>query len=89
MNLSMLSIMIVYAWCVAKRILGERCKSTESTFYTKLAEEIIENTLDEAHSTRRRMSYIGVLDGPPSFLDRIDKRVASGVGIHLIPTKKE
>ena len=87
-NLSILSMIIVDTWCVTKGILGERYEATESTFYTKLAEEMIENTLDEAHSTRSRTSNIGVLDGPPSCLDTIDGRVASGVGIHLTPTKK-
>ena len=87
-NLSILSIIIVDTWCVTKEILGERYEATESTFYTKLAEEMIENTIDEAHSTRSRTSNLRVPDGPPSCLDTIDGRVASGVGIHLTPTKK-
>ena len=68
------------------------CKSnfgdTESTFYTKLGEDMIENAMDEAHSPRRHTSNRGVVDGPPPCLDAIYEKVASGVGVYLTPTKK-
>ena len=87
-NLSMLSIIIVETWYVAKVILSERYEATESTLCTKLAEEMIKNTMDEAYVARSRASNLGVLDGPPSCLDTIYGRVSSGVGVHLTTTKK-
>ena len=87
-NLSILSIIIVDSWCVVKGILGDMYSNTEDTFYTKLAEEMIGNTLDQAQRTRARTSPIRDASGPPSTLHTSDGRVSSGVGVHLTPTKK-
>ena len=56
-SLSVLSTTIVGAWRVVKVMLGKRCKVAESTFCTKLAEEMIEMdwmklaTRRDAHQT--------------------------------------
>ena len=87
-NLSILSIIIVDTWCVVKGILGDRYDPNESEFYTKLAEEMIDNSLDTTHTTRSRTSHLQFATGPPSTLDTLDGRVSSGIGVHLTPTKK-
>ena len=87
-NLSILSIIIVDTWCVVKGILGDRYEPNESEFYTKLAEEMIDNSLDTAQTTRSRTSHIVFATGPQSKLDTTDGRVSSGIGVHLTPTKK-
>ena len=87
-NLSILSMIIMDTWCVFNEIMGKRNKDTEDIFYTKLAEQMIDNTLDTPHRTRRRAQPIGAAAGPPSTLDTADGRVSSGVGVHLTPTKK-
>ena len=50
-NLSIFSIIVVDTWCVVKGILGSRLNDSEDDFYTKLAEEMIDNTMDEAQIT--------------------------------------
>ena len=85
-NLSILSNIIVDTWCVVKGILGEGYNNIEGTFFTKLAEEMIVNTLNTAHRTRGQASTIKGVTSPSS-LDTFDGQISSGVGIHLTPTK--
>ena len=56
-NISILSIILVDSWCVMKGILGKRYKHSDHTFYIKLAEEMIGNTLDTAHGTWSDSKY--------------------------------
>ena len=74
--------------CVFNEIMGERDKDTEDVFYTKVAEQMIDNTLDTLHRTRRRSQPIGVVAGSLPTLDTDDGWVSSGIGVHLTPTKK-
>ena len=87
-NLSILSIIIVDTWCVFKGILGPRYEDTENTFYTMLAEEMIDNTLDKPQRTRSWTLPIRNTTGPPSTLDTVDEWVSSEIGVYLTPTKK-
>ena len=71
-----------------KGILGSRLNDSEDNFYTKLAEELIDNTMDEAHRTRGRTSNLRDTTWGISLLNTHDGRVSSGVCVHLTPTKK-
>ena len=53
-NISIFSIIVVDTWCVVKRNLGSRLNDSEDNLYTKLAEEMIDNTMDESQRTRGR-----------------------------------
>ena len=72
-NLSILSIIIVDSWCATKEILGKRYKDSEDTFYTKLAEEMIGNIIDTAHSMWDQTTIIREASDPPSSLYIIDR----------------
>ena len=61
--------------------MHENYKHSESDFYTKLAEEMIDNTIDNEHQTRWRVQCLGV--------DTEDGLTASGFGPHLTYTKKK
>ena len=74
-NLSILSMIIVDTWCVYNEIMGEQNKDTEDVFYAKLAEQMIDNTLDTPHKTRRRSQPIRNVTEPSSTLDTVDGRV--------------
>ena len=82
-NISILSIVIVDIWCVVKGILGDGYNSTEDTFYTKLVEKMVENSLDTPQTTRIRTYLLGVITGPPSTLDTSDGRVSDGIGVQF------
>ena len=81
-NLSIFSIIVVDSWYTKYGILGDENDKLENEFYEGLAAEMIDNKFDDTYNTRRRMA-----DGS-SELDTRDGRVASGVGVHLTPTKK-
>jgi len=81
-NLSIVSIIIVDSWYFKDGVLGIENDEFENQFYEGLAAECIDNKFDDAYNTRTRMA-----DGS-SELDTRDGRVASGVGVHLTPTKK-
>ena len=81
-NLSIFSIIVVDSWYTKYGILGDENDELENKFYEGLAAEMIDNKFDDTYNTRRRMA-----DGS-SELDTRDGRVASGVGVHLTPTKK-
>ena len=87
-NLSILSIIIVDIWCVLKGIVGPRYEDTEDTFYTMLAAEMIDNTLDTPQRTRGCTLPIRNITGPLSTLETLDGRVSTGIGVHLTSTKK-
>ena len=82
MNLSIVSIIIVDSWYFKDGVLGIENDELENQFYEGLAAECIDNKFDDVYNTRTRM-----VDGS-SELDTRDGRVASGVGVHLTPTKK-
>ena len=86
--LSIFSVIVVDTWCVKKGILGSRLNDSEDYFYTKLAEEMIYNTMDEAHITRGRTSNLRDTTWVISLLDTHDGRVSSGVDVHLTSTNK-
>ena len=88
-NTSIFSTIVVDTWCVVKGILGSRLNDSEDDFYTKLAEEMIENTMDEAQRERCRTSNLRDKTWGISLLDTHDGRVSSGVGLHLTPTNKK
>ena len=87
-NLTILSIIIVDSYYLKKGILNDACDDTENDFYTLLAEEMIENRLDEGIRTRHRGRGGERSVDSPSSLVGTDGRVASGIGAHLTPTKK-
>ena len=45
-NLSIFSIIVVDCWCIKVGILKNNYDESEDDFYLKLAEEMIDNTLD-------------------------------------------
>ena len=49
---------------------------------------MIDNTIDTPQRTRGRVNPIAVATWPPSTLDIVDGRLASGTGVHLTRTKK-
>lgn len=84
-NLSIFSVIVVDTWNVYHGILGDKNEELEKEFYESLTEEMIDNKFDEVHNTRKRR--LEESDGV-SNLDTRDGYVASGVGVHLTPTKK-
>ena len=88
-NLSIFSIIVVDTWCVVKGILGSRLNDSEEDFYTKLAEEMIDNTMDESQITRGRTFNLRDTTRGISLLDTNDGQVSSGVGVYLTPTNKK
>ena len=73
---------------MVKEIFGDWYKSTEDTFYIKLAEITEDNSSNVPQATRSRPSTIGVATGPPSTLDKSDGRGSGRIGVHITPTKK-
>ena len=57
-NLYIFSIIVVDTWCGVKGILGYRLNDSEEDFYTKLADKMIDNTMDESQRTRGRTSNL-------------------------------
>ena len=57
-NLSIFSIIVIYTWCVVKGILGSILNDSEDDFYTKLAEEMIDNTINKSQRTRGQTSNL-------------------------------
>ena len=88
-NLSIFSIIVVDTWCVVKGILGSRLNDSEDDFCTKLAEEMIDNKMDESQRTRSRTSNLRDTTWGISLLNTHAGRVSSGVGVHLTPTNKK
>ena len=88
-NLYIFSIIVVDTWRVVKGILGSRLNDSEDDFYTKLAEGMIDNKMDESQRTRIRPSNLKDATWGISLLDTHDGRVSSGVGVHITPTKKK
>ena len=84
-NLSIFSIIVVDCWNIKVGVLKDRCDETEDEFYLKLAEEMIDNTLDGGYVTRNTSTPPQPLPHTPV---QPDGHVPSGVGIHLTPTKK-
>ena len=75
--MGILGIIIVDAWMLYKSCSGEHCMGQEE-FYTTLATELIDNTIGQGVSGRKR--------------DSSDCSLASGwgsvgSGLHLTPTK--
>ena len=83
-NLYIFSIIVVYTWCVVKVILGSRLNDSEDDFYTKLAEGIIDNTMDESQRTRSRPYNLRDTTWGISLLDTHDGQVSSGVGATVV-----
>ena len=54
--ISTFSIIVVDTWCVMRGILGDKLKDSKDDFYTKLAEEMIENIMGGSQRTRGRVS---------------------------------
>ena len=88
-NLYIFSVIVVDTWCVVKGILVSRLNYSEDHFCTKLAEEMIDNKMDEDQRTRGWTSNLRDTNWGILFLDKHDKRVSSGFGVHLTPTNKQ
>ena len=74
-NLSIFSIVVGDTWCVVKGILGSRLNYSEDGFCTKLAEEMIDNKMDEAQITMGQTSNLRDTTWVISLLDTHDRRV--------------
>ena len=85
-NLSIFSVIVVDTWYTKSGILGDKNDGLEKDFYEGLAGEMIDNKIDDVYNTRIRTQR--TTDGS-SILDIRDGCVASGVGVHLTPTKKK
>ena len=59
-NISIFSVIIVDWWNFLKGVMHENYKDSERNFYTKLAEEMIDNIIDNAHQTRLHVQCLGV-----------------------------
>ena len=88
-NLYIFSIIVVDTWCVVKGIFGSGLNDSKENLYTKLAEEMIESTTDEAQRTRGLTSNLRYTTWGISLLYTHEGRVSSGVGVHLTPTNKK
>ena len=88
-NLSILSIIVVDTWCVVKGTLASRLNNSEDDFYTKLDDKMIDNTMYEAQRTRGRTSNFIYTTWRISLLHTHDRRVSSGVGVHVTSTNKK
>ena len=92
-GLSILGIVLVDTWLAASQCMdGVEFAETQAEFYTWLAEEMIDNTLD----TRARRGggndddHDGSPRAPPLGLMRNnDGSPQSGIGVHLTPTKRK
>ena len=83
-NLSIFSMIVVDCWCIKVGILRDRCDEGEEDFYEALAGEMIDNNMD-TYGTRNTST--ANVQAPATFVEA-DGHVASGIGIHLTPTKK-
>lgn len=81
-NTSLLSMCIVDAWLMYSGAQGERRQLNQRHFYEQLATELIDNFYDRPYlrlSGSDRGSDKG--DSPN------DRRISSGIGVHLTPTR--
>ena len=70
-------------------ILGSILNDSGGNFYTKLAEEMTDNTMDGSQRTRGQTSNLRDTTWEISLLDTHGGRVSSGFGVHLTPTNKK
>ena len=78
-NLTLLGMCIVDAWLLYRGSVGEACGMQQHTFYERLAEDLIENTIGHV-SVRRRLRFDDEIEAPPT--------PRHGIGAHLTPTRK-
>ena len=71
-NLSILLMIIVDTWCYFNEIMNNRNKDTEDICYTRLADQMINITIDTTQRTRGRVNPIAIITGPSSTLDTVD-----------------
>ena len=84
-GMSLLGICLVDAWMAYSQLIDGNTEK-QSTFYSGLAEELIDNRYDST-STRRRATS-GDESSPSSATNAYGKP-RTGVGIHLTPTKRK
>ena len=84
-NLLIFAIIVVDCWCIKHGVLQDRCNESEYDFYARLADEMIDNNLDQGYGTRNTSNSNA---SPTSTIVEPIGNLSSGVGIHLTPTKK-
>ena len=84
-NLSILGMCVVDSWFVYRGCTGSQ--ESQSDFYTALAEELIDNTFDQAINARRSSAGSTIQAGQSAVSPNGFAR--AGVGPHLTPTKRK
>lgn len=93
-NLSLLSMCFVDTWRVYSRITSsptndDGVQETQKEFYSKLAEELIDNSYDYIGGQRRHVATPPTVPVDSSVIDQRTGAPRSGTDVHLTPTKRK
>ena len=84
-NLTIFSMIVVDTWLVYSQVTGST--ELQSEFYVSLAEELIDNNIDNRPQHRRNSGEDGSDSNDESPVMMHTGRVHTGISCHLIPTK--
>ena len=89
LNMSLVGICIVDAWLAYSQVTQFK-QEIQSEFYSFLAEELIDNRVDEGvrGRVRRRSTHQHTFDGTSPVI-ATDGTLRCGVSVHLTPTKRK